>query len=573
MSETIGTPDNNTTFSTFDDLLSTLSNQLPKVTNIRDTYQNFNYMSFDRFKAEVYCGDKGSIDPLLVWTCIKSYIKGSIEAVIKNITKKALGKDEFMSLGSKCCRLTQEQRLEVYSIYERYEQYMSESNLWDDCNHIVSLLERLEVYKNTNRDQYERLRYSKIYIDEVQDYTQAEILLFFYLSGPGDLFLAGDSAQSVVEGVEFRFEDIRSVEYCIAPEKNNLMLQKPLVVNVNFRSHTGVLNIAASILSYMFEAFPNSAKQLKEDRGIFQGPRPSVLYRLDYKRLSFLLKKSLNGAIVLVNDSNVSRCRRLLNDYPLVYGIRAAKGLEFKSVIILNFFGDLKSDLQKPWRELLLGRAQEDYLECFPEIEGQLKLLYTGVTRCIDRLFFVETSGSIAGDACVRWLTTTSIQRQKGSLHTSSLATLDNKIGEIEGVVMTKDDWISSGIENAEAAEDCQRINLLSADTLLEKAVYCFQQAGEEYLARKARTHRASIQFKSKLLSQNLVTQNAMETSEMEESLLTLEVEAAAIVENLIKENLFIEANDVCLCIMPYLPEYAKKKLEVEIINKMQSFD
>ena len=114
--------------------------------------------------------------------------------------------------------------------------------------------------------------------------AQRLILLFFYLSGPGDLFLAGDSAQSVVEGVEFRFEDIRSVEYCIAPEKHNLMLQKPMVVNVNFRSHTGVLNIAASILSYMFEAFPNSAKQLKEDRGIFQGPRPSVLSRIDYDK-------------------------------------------------------------------------------------------------------------------------------------------------------------------------------------------------------------------------------------------------------------------------------------------------
>jgi superfamily I DNA/RNA helicase len=44
---------------------------------------------------------------------------------------------------------------------------------------------------------------SKVYVDEVQDYTQAEILLFFKLSGPGDLFLGGDPAQSVVEGVEF----------------------------------------------------------------------------------------------------------------------------------------------------------------------------------------------------------------------------------------------------------------------------------------------------------------------------------------------------------------------------------
>jgi hypothetical protein len=32
-----------------------------------------------------------------------------------------------------------------------------------------------------------------------------------------------------------------------------------------------------------------------------------------------------------------------------------------------------------------------------PEVEGQLKLLYTAVTRCIERLFFAETSSCAAG--------------------------------------------------------------------------------------------------------------------------------------------------------------------------------
>ena len=39
-----------------------------------------------------------------------------------------------------------------------------------------------------------------------QDYTQAEIAIFFLMCRRGGLFLAGDTAQSVVEGVEFRFE-------------------------------------------------------------------------------------------------------------------------------------------------------------------------------------------------------------------------------------------------------------------------------------------------------------------------------------------------------------------------------
>jgi hypothetical protein len=44
---------------------------------------------------------------------------------------------------------------------------------------------------------------------KVQDYTQAEIaLFFFYLCGAGDLFLMGDLAQSIIEGVECHFEEI-----------------------------------------------------------------------------------------------------------------------------------------------------------------------------------------------------------------------------------------------------------------------------------------------------------------------------------------------------------------------------
>jgi len=45
---------------------------------------------------------------------------------------------------------------------------------------------------------YHKVRHNKAHVDKVQDYTEAEIAPF---SRPGDLFLAGDSAQSVHGGV------------------------------------------------------------------------------------------------------------------------------------------------------------------------------------------------------------------------------------------------------------------------------------------------------------------------------------------------------------------------------------
>ena len=89
----------------------------------------------------------------------------------------------------------------------------------------------------------------------------------------------------------------------------------------------------------------------------------------------------------------------------LVYGVREAKGLEFKTVIILDFFREIPSSLQKPWRELVLDRAAQDLERSYPLVSTFLKLLYTGITRSIEKLFFVETKSSTAGDATMRWLT------------------------------------------------------------------------------------------------------------------------------------------------------------------------
>ena len=53
-------------------------------------------------------------------------------------------------------------------------------------------------------------------MSRVQDLTSAELselALLVKMKSSGILFLAGDPAQSVEEGVDFRFEDVRSVFY------------------------------------------------------------------------------------------------------------------------------------------------------------------------------------------------------------------------------------------------------------------------------------------------------------------------------------------------------------------------
>ena len=161
------------------------------------------------------------------------------------------------------------------------------------------------------------------------------------MCGPGDLFLAGDLAQSVVEGVEFHFEEMLGwISFVWRKASTPGQTQN---VHLNFRSHCGILNVAAAVLSCMFEAFPDSAKQLKEDRVLFQCPQPGMFNNVELARLWELVMKR-KGVVVLAHDRDVSRWKRSL-DYPLVYGIREAKGLEFQEVILVDFFGGVPDSL------------------------------------------------------------------------------------------------------------------------------------------------------------------------------------------------------------------------------------
>lgn len=243
---------------------------LPRTENDSKVFLPSQRVNFHRFKQDFYhqTGEK-AVGALVMWTgksietsckfdCLKwrifsnfglswfshnlssivirSFIKGSIEAF--QSSEGILPIDSFLAieiLGKKRCRLPRDLRSHVYGIFCKYQVYKNQLGLWDDCDRIRHLLLRLEESKKEDPAAFDQVRKSKIYVDvsgnesltsfftlslltctyvisskqEIQDYTQIECLLFFYLGGPGGLFLAGDPAQSVVEGTEFRFEEIR----------------------------------------------------------------------------------------------------------------------------------------------------------------------------------------------------------------------------------------------------------------------------------------------------------------------------------------------------------------------------
>jgi hypothetical protein len=200
--------------------------------------------------------------------------------------------------------------------------------------------------------------------------------------------------------------------------------------------------------------------------------------------LAKLLVKNERLVVLCVDESVDSVESELINMgiKNVVLGVRAAKGLEFTDVVLVNMFGTLDKSDQAIWKTLF-SSANATASSAHPHIELQLKLLYTAITRGCNRLLFVETEKTQLSSTMFRWLVS------------AGLAEMFNAANE-EAVLMTSDEWRAQGIEFALSAEGDNVISLL------EKAVKCFQSACDEDLQIRAETQLALTVHTKQLIKQ-----------------------------------------------------------------------
>jgi hypothetical protein len=300
--------------------------------------------------------------------------------------------------------------------------------------------------------------------------TQAEIGFFVLLAGGRSeaLFLAGDTAQAVAHGVDFRFEEVRSVVHAISDGKQ--VVAKPTRLYRNFRSHEGVLRVAKLVLDQLHAVFPFAAAKMQADTGMMPGPKPI----LAHASLGVVKTMLRNNPMLKVLVRDESRAELLSNGVAqrAVFELREAKGLEFGDVLILNFFGGSK--WQKSWKTLFGSaidvneRTLEGVRATMPgEMELELKLLYVGITRACHRLFFIETEEVQCSKAWFRCLHDRALSSEVDEETLVKFATKG---------VMTEGEWLAEGIDLATFAQDRAGEE---AARLWENAIESFRQSGE----------------------------------------------------------------------------------------------
>ncbi|KAJ7322629.1 hypothetical protein JRQ81_018916 [Phrynocephalus forsythii] len=462
-------------------------------------------------KGRHFSGKK--YNPALVWKEIKSFLKGSFEAM--NSPQGILSEEDYKKLGRKRSPNFKEDRSEIYQLFCLYQQIKCQGSYFDEEDVLHKLFQRLSKFSILPWYIHE------LYGDEIQDFTQAELaLLMKCIDDPNAMFLTGDTAQSIMEGVAFRFSDLRSLFHYASKssnEKKQCIVRKPRRIYQlyqNYRSHSGILYMASGIVDLLQYYFPESFDRLPRDRGLFDGPKPTVLESCSVSDLAILLRGNkrrtqpiefgAHQVILVANETAKEKIPEELS-LALVLTIYEAKGLEFDDVLLYNFFTD--SEAYKEWKiissfpvscssheetELILETSLEKDTEperksllpnpeMYKMLNGELKQLYTAITRARVNLWIFDENSDRRAPAFQYFIKRELVQ----VVETGENKDLDDTMFV---KTSTPEEWVAQG--EYYAKHQCWKV-----------AAKCYQKGGATEKEKLALAHDAVLKVQSKKIS------------------------------------------------------------------------
>ncbi|XP_056693557.1 uncharacterized protein [Spinacia oleracea] len=445
------------------------------------TYDKFRTSYWPHFNLQL----TRNLDPSRVFTEINSCIKGSLHSRESDDIKLSLA--SYLQLSKRrVSNFSEDEREMIYKIFEDYEKMKVVRGEYDLADLVNDLHHRFKCEK------YEGEFMDFVYIDEVQDLTMKQLGLFKYICSnveEGFVF-AGDTAQTIARGIDFRFEDIRCLFYTEFLHGEERKKDKGLIsatshLSQNFRTHAGVVNLAQSVIDLIYHFFPNSIDPLNPETSLLCGELPILMdcaTREDAIIKIFQGKGSHGdnsisfGAeqVIMVRDDYArDKLANKIGRQALVLTIFDCKGLEFEDVLLYNFFGS--SPLKEQWRLIYEYMNEKLCLldpETFPSFTNakhdvlcyELKQLYVAITRTRQRLWICEDRDGFLSPMADYW--------QK--LNLVQVEILDDSFVQAMQVASSLEDWKWRGMKMLEVRN-------------YKAATQCFERARDFYWEKFAR--------------------------------------------------------------------------------------
>ncbi|KAI8552025.1 hypothetical protein RHMOL_Rhmol06G0232600 [Rhododendron molle] len=432
-----------------------------------ETFLRTKEVNYERFCSFYWphfnCQLTKKLDPSRVFIEIMSHIKGGLR--VGETHEGKIHQEDYVILSEgRVSTLSRERRERIYSIFQDYEKMKKDNGDFDLADFVNNLHYRLR------NERFEGDKMDFIYVDEVQDLSVRQIALFKYICRnveEGFVF-AGDTAQTIARGIDFRFEDIRNLFYKefilesrgdgSSERKDKGLLSKVRNLKQNFRTHDGVLRLAQSVIDLLYRFFHHAVDILEPETTLLYGEAPILLESgNDENAIITIFGKSGNGngdivgfgaeQVILVRDDSARQdISEHVGKQALVLTVVECKGLEFQDVLLYNFFGS--SPLKNQWRVIYEFMKEQDLLDpgtsfsCFNEARhnvlcSELKQLYVAITRTRQRLWICENMEDLSKPMFDYW-------KKKGLVQVKQL---DDSLAQAMQVASSPQEWKERGIK------------------------------------------------------------------------------------------------------------------------------
>ncbi|KAL8762219.1 MAG: hypothetical protein Q9184_001736 [Pyrenodesmia sp. 2 TL-2023] len=414
---------------------------------------------------------------------IMSVIKGSASSLE---SLESLTLEEYLQGSSRIAPVftLESERTDVYEAFEFYEALKCKRGEVDYVDRAVSLLRGIRT--NPTLQGILASAVEEVYIDEVQDHRCIDIaLLLSLLRDRRGFHVAGDTAQAISQDATLRFADIKTLihnhfEVSAGSAGQEQAVQAEMFqLGINYRSHHGIVALAAFIFHVLWKAFPDTVDKLVPEAGQLQGPIPTMFVGCGPEILCSseaqsegIPSTSTNfGAdqVVLVRDDDAKKqLEKNYGNIGLTLTILQSKGMEFSDVKLVNFFSTCTdpSGLRRLPALLDGGVGAFDVVK-HAAMCTELKQFYVAITRARSRLFIIESADDKELTPVVQMLPT----HAPGTI-VKIVRRNDTSFNEHLNLLHTKktskpEEWVQRGWD------------LLARDAYNE-ASFCFEQANNQ---------------------------------------------------------------------------------------------
>ena len=314
--------------------------------------------------------------------------------VIGSPANGTLSAAEYQALGVRqSLYTTGEGRAAVHDLFEKYLLWLKEEKLFD-----------LNLVSHAWRAKAEP-RYDFVIVDEVQDFTNAELALILDTLKTKDHFLLCGDSNQIVHPNFFSWAAVRALFWRTAVEGDGAPASREIaVLQTNFRNTQAVTSLANRLLKIKQARFGSVDRESNFlVRCASSAPGAAQLLKGEDKALRALdatSRASVRYAVIVLRDEDKAAARAHFKT-PLMFSVQEAKGLEYPNVILFQMISPNRAAYAEVCRDVApsdLEGDELDYRRAKDKADKSLELnkfyvnaLYVAMTRAVEGLTIVET--------------------------------------------------------------------------------------------------------------------------------------------------------------------------------------